>query len=373
MCCNEWIKTSRSSTTTTTTSTTHSDGNNSSSTSPLNDDAAVDSLLTKQQPLFGDGIERRQRLIEAGLLFLSVLYGTVHWLNPPSIVAAPHYCNNENNDNNNDNNNNNDSNSTLPCHRPDLLAYKVTSFVAMVIMGSMGFYHWYCNPAYQQQQPQKSSSSSSSSSSPEEQRLLGYWEAAEYQNVAILCYQIWDLVVSLSIPEHCQPIFLLHHVLAGLVAYWSLRYQLFGYYSIYYGGCSELSSIFLVWTDVTDMFPMVGSSSSSTTTTTAAMVVGSIVQVSKVLFVITFIYYRVIGWIFQVGIPLWKDTWHVQTTLAMKKSSSTTTITTKSSNVQWLLSTFLGLSVVLGALQVYWFVEILHNVQQALVPFAEQN
>jgi len=226
------------------------------STAPLSQKDGETSALS--------GFQRNQRRIEVGILALSAIYGISHQIPFPVLATTDHCTRDE------------------PCSRPDLLAYKISSFFAMFTMAALGFYHWYCVPDIQQRAKQRS------------QRLFSSMDAADYQNSAIFVYQLWDICVSLSIPEHRVPVFLVHHVLALATAYCSLEYQMVPYYSIFFGGCSEISSVFLIFCDVPDMF--VVESESMKLLTVAC----------QGLFFLFFSYYRIFGWIYH-SVALWRD------------------------------------------------------------------
>ena len=266
-------------------------------------------------------------LIQGGLFTLFALYGTVYTLRPfGAATATTAYCaTTEEQDDGDD-----DS-----CQRFDLMAYKITSFCSMLAMGTWGAYHWHTSTALRELGRPKTSP---------HRRLMGHLHAAQVQNTLILVYQIWDLVVSLTIPEFVDPIFLTHHVLAGLTAALALRYQQVPYYAVYFGGCSEISSIFLVLADVTEMFHVKDDSW-----------MHGLVMVSQALFVVTFTAYRVVGW-WYYSLPLWRDVGSVMTE-AKKKSDDNSPASPHS-----FLYAFLVLNVVLGALQLYWWALIVQKV-----------
>jgi len=256
------------------------------------------------------GFQRRRKLVELGLVGLSAIYGFVYYLNP-NIVVSSRYCNA----------------GEEQCLRSDLLAFKAASLAAMAIMGLMGFYHWHLNPQLAQL----------SKGTPED-RLFAYLPAADYQNVASFCYQLWDLIISLAIPEHADPIFLVHHFLAATTAYCSLEYQIFPYYSIFYGGCSEFSSIFLVFLDKHEFFVVEKGS-----------LMDQWMLVCKGMFFLTFSFYRIFGWIYY-SFPLWKDCLTVLNSGALEQHRP---------GKAHFMKMFLGLDVLLGALQLYWYFDIL--------------
>ena len=276
------------------------------------------------------GVERRQHWIELGLLAFAVVYGSVYYSNP-DLPVNPIFCEDS------DSHSINDS----YCYRPDLIAYKVCSLVAMLTMGLMGVYHWHFSPSFQRQ-------FATSTTATAEDRLFGASRAADVQNVVILCYQIWDFGVSFTIPENMDPIFMVHHLLAMMTAYCSLEFQMVPYYSIFYGGCSEFSSIFLVFLDKDQLLsPLVE----------ANLWMDQWLLVCKGMFFLTFSYYRIFGWIYY-SFPLWKDCRAVMASGSAEQHRP---------GRSFFLRVFLGLDVVLGALQCYWYYNILENVAALFV------
>lgn len=255
------------------------------------------------------GVARRKFLIESGLLSFSVLYGVVYHVNPDIPVLAQ-YCEGED-----------------ECLRPDLLAYKATALVAMSTMGLMGVYNWHFNPRIRQL----------SKATPED-RLFGLnLDSADYTNVVILCYQFYDLCLSLTIPDNRDPIFLIHHVLAMITSYCALEYQMVPYYSIFYGGCSEFSSIFFVFISK-DMVAV-----------TPGSLFDQWLLVCKVMFFFSFTYYRVFGWIYN-SFLLWRDCRIVIESGACERHRP---------GKAFFLRLFQGLDLVLGALQCFWYYQII--------------
>lgn len=169
-----------------------------------------------------------------------------------------------------------------------------------------------------------------------EGRLFGYSKEADLLLTGIFVYQTFDFFCSLFIPEHATIVYLTHHLLAGLTAYLSLDLQMVHYYSVFFGGCSEISTIFLVLCDFDVYFPSQGGT-----------VWGIIISFCQVMFTILFLYYRIIGW-FNVSWQLWSDV----LTVANKNGRIDEFRPGKS----WFLYSFLLMDVLLGALQVYWFV-----------------
>jgi len=263
------------------------------------------------------GFYRNRRLIEIGLLILSVLYGSIYYINP-DIPVNPILCS--------------DVVLDAACRRPDLLAYKAVAIVCMMTMGLIGVYNWHFTSEFKRL--------GSKSATPEE-RLFGQIKASEYLNVVIFCYQLWDFVVSLTIPEHMDAVFLVHHLLALLTAYCSLEYQMVAYYSIFYGGCSEFSSIFLIFLDKHKVIPVPEGS-----------FLEIWIQTCQIMFFLTFSYYRIYGWI-GYSFPLWRDCQAVIDSGSAEKHRPGKT---------YFLRVFQGLDFTLGALQCFWYYKILETV-----------
>lgn len=169
-------------------------------------------------------------------------------------------------------------------------------------------------------------------------RLFGHVEHADKLLVGIFVFQVWDFFFSLSIPEHATAVFLIHHLLAALTAYWSLHWQMVQYYAVFFGGCSEISTIFLVVCDFNEYFPASRGSVWSTT-----------VLLCQVLFVITFFYYRVVGWWITSKL-LWSDA-----LLVLNETDQNDDKFMKTGRRTAFLYLFLVMNVGLGTLQLYWF------------------
>jgi hypothetical protein len=261
-------------------------------------------------PTIESGFHRRRIPIFAGLLFLGTLYNsilflfhdTTTWLRP-----ANEYCT---------------AVADGKCNRPDLFAFQAASGVMQLYMGLMGFWTWHWTKRVM------------SVPQTPEGRLFGYLKEADWLNTGIFVYQTFDFFASLVVPEHCTAIFLSHHVLAAFTAWMSLEFQMVHYYAVFFGGCSEISTIFLVLCDFDVYFPAEHGS-----------VWGAIITFCQVSFTLCFLYYRVIGWI-QVSIPLWKDV------LVVSRKG---VIDNYRPGKAWFLYGFLVLDCLLGMLQLYWF------------------
>ena len=219
------------------------------------------------------------------------------------------------------------------CTRPDLFAFQVCSGIMMIFMGGNGFKAWhYKKTAHKFKTP--------------EGRLFGFIDDADHLLAGIAIYQIWDFLVSLLIEEMKTPIFLGHHLLSGLTALFSLEYQMMHHYAIFFGGCSEISSLFLVICDFNEYFPAEWMKSG---------VWETVVFFCQASFTLTFFYYRIIAWIL-LSWPLWKDVMYVTRHKKSKKDGVCLAEQYRPNKKWWFLFFFLAMDAILGALQVYWFV-----------------
>jgi len=244
-----------------------------------------------------------KRIIAAGLVALMSFYlGLRHLLRQSSyVIPASEYCP-----------------SIDPCYRPDLLAFQVVSGIMLIYAGMNGLHVWHITKTCHQLR------------TPHD-RLLGYLPEADRLNIVTITFQVWDFIISTTIKEHSSPIFLVHHSLAALISIFSLKYQMAPYYAIFFAGCSEISSMFLLWCDLANFFPPTSGSHYDTC-----------IFVFQALFVVTFFYYRILLW-FSVGRQFTQDCLHLlqQSKLCTSKTSA--------------LKFFLCNVYLLGALQVYWF------------------
>ena len=259
-------------------------------------------------PAIPSGFARRRNGIVGALTLLTVVYCIVYIFLKDStmFLAAPQFCRDD-----------------KACTRPDLFGFQVASAIMMTFMGSTGFLAWHWTRRAHTTIP----------SNPEG-RLFGYLEEADKLNAGIFVFQTWDFLFSLTIPEHCTVIFLAHHFLAGLTSWFSLEYQFVHHYAIFFGGCSEISSIFLVFCDFDVYFPA-----------TRGSIWGIFILICQASFALSFFYYRVLAW-FWVSVRLWSDVLYAKKRNLIEQYRPGT---------GWFLYIFLVMDVVLGGLQLYWF------------------
>jgi hypothetical protein len=100
-----------------------------------------------------------------------------------------------------------------PCWRADLLAFEVTSGLCLAWCGWAGLTSWHIHKV-QHTVPKNA-----------EGRLFGYLEVGDRLTAVSTTFQLFDLMVSLLIPEQRQPLFLCHHIMAATVSWYGLNNQ----------------------------------------------------------------------------------------------------------------------------------------------------
>jgi hypothetical protein len=100
-----------------------------------------------------------------------------------------------------------------PCWRADLLAFEVTSGLSLAWCGWVGFTSWHVQRV-QHSVPRTP-----------EGRLFGSLDVGNLLTAASTTFQLFDLMVSLLIPEQRQPLFLCHHIMAATVSWYGLNNQ----------------------------------------------------------------------------------------------------------------------------------------------------
>jgi hypothetical protein len=259
-------------------------------------------------PEIPSGFARRKNAIFGGFTLLTVVYLLIFFLFKESSTfrAAETFCQDEE-----------------ACTRSDLFGFQVSSGIMQLFMGTTGFLAWHWTKRAHSAIPPTP-----------EGRLFGYLEEADRLNAGILVFQTWDFFFSLLIPEHRTMVFLTHHFLAGLTAWFSLEYQFFNHYAIFFGGCSEISTIFLVFCDFDVFFPAGRGS-----------VWGTFILFCQASFTVAFFYYRIVGWCI-VSYRMWSDVLYARKNNLAEQYRP---------GKAWFLYVFLFMDVVLGGLQAYWF------------------
>jgi len=99
------------------------------------------------------------------------------------------------------------------CWRADLFAFEVVSGLALVWCGIVGFWEWHVQRV-DRHVP-----------STPQGRLFQYLPMAHQLAALGTTFQLFDLFVSLLIPEQRQPLFLCHHIMAATVSWYGLNNQ----------------------------------------------------------------------------------------------------------------------------------------------------
>jgi hypothetical protein len=107
----------------------------------------------------------------------------------------------------------NDSPPSSTCWRADLFAFEVVSGLVLIWAGCQGFYLWHVQNVR------------TSVPDTPEGRLFGYIDGGDVLCAVSTTFQLFDLVVSLLIPEQRQFLFLCHHIMAATVSWYGLNNQ----------------------------------------------------------------------------------------------------------------------------------------------------
>lgn len=273
------------------------------------------------------GVKRMAPLILAGWTILTAIYVTLlaYFRDSSSILFLPspadEFCA--------------DVSKNELCNRVDLFTFQVASGIALTTCGIIGFVIWHVTKRVHTQLP-----------STPEGRLFGYLPESELLAAINFTFQSWDFFVSLTIPEHATAIMLAHHIMAATVSWCSIRYTYLHYYGVFFLGLTEVSSIFLIYVDLAKYFPPVP---------------GTFYQqwveyFTAPLFVICFLYYRVVLW-WPESLRLFND---VRSVVASGRAQQLRPGAT------WVLYLFLALNLPLGLLQLYWVTVIFEEARKAL-------
>mmetsp|Transcript_11943 Transcript_11943/g.17535 ORF Transcript_11943/g.17535 Transcript_11943/m.17535 type:complete len:296 (-) Transcript_11943:436-1323(-) len=274
-------------------------------------------------PVVPSRFKKRKGTIIGALLSQTVLFGIAYYAQHSGLLnlkPADEYCPN--------------GQTSSSCTRADLFAFQISCGAFLTYTAYIGMTSWHITKSAHKAIP-----------STLEGRLFGHIPDAEQLMVIVFSFQFWDLIVSMMIPEHNAFLFLAHHFMAALIAYFSLEYQYVHHYAIYAGGVSEFSSIFLFLIDLAKYFPPKDDTPFAT-----------FIFVCQVFFVISFFSYRIIGWL-KVSISLWSDGLS-----ALKNGTAEQYRPGKS----YVLVTFLLVNALLGSLQVLWSFEILKAAAKIL-------
>lgn len=226
------------------------------------------------------------------------------------------------------------------CGRPDLFAFQVVSGVTFAIVGCLGIYLW--NIQQQQRQPPRGVHQFRTP----EARLYGFHAETKWITIVNLAYQIWDFAISWTIPENRTAIMLTHHFIAATVSFSGVYNHMIGYYATFFLGLTEVSSIPLVTLDMSKYFqPQPGT-----------LYEAYISRCAAPLFVLTFVYYRVVMW-WRVSKQLLDD---VRSVTASGSAQALRPGRT------WILYMWVTLSIPMGLLQLYWLTLIAAEAKNAV-------
>jgi len=119
--------------------------------------------------------------------------------------------------------------------------------------------------------------------------------------------------------------------------------------TVYFGGVSEFSSIFLCLAQIFEFYPP---SSLVSPDSPLSSILPTIVTCSQAMFVITFFAFRIVGWAIMSHKFILDGSFIIKNRLCMKHSPGS----------GWFLWYLLTTSGLLGALQVFWLKEIVNKV-----------
>lgn len=224
--------------------------------------------------------------------------------------------------------------SNEKCGRSDMFAFQSVAIVIFLVLGIWSVYEWHFvwdkDRSIHQSHPKTALG-----------RFYGHHTPAQWMTYGNAAYQVWDFIISWTIPEYCTIIMMTHHVVAAMVGLAGIYNHMLGYYALFFMGLTEVSSIFLVLLDVDKYF---------------ALQNGSWLQLfhqhlTGPLFVFTFILYRVILW--------WPCTFQ------MYRDAQEVISTGKSNEIRpgrdWIIYMWVILVFPMGLLQLYWLKIILET------------
>lgn len=221
------------------------------------------------------------------------------------------------------------------CSRSDLFAFQVSSGLSFWIMGGFGFYYWHIKKI-QDTVPQTAAG-----------RCFSFIPEAEFVALVCFTFQVWDFIISLGIPEHRTPIMLMHHTFAALVSFSGLHCRYLVWYSFFFFGLSEVSSIFLVFMDLAKFFPPDEGSS-----------FGAFIEgYCGPMFAVTFLYYRGYMW-WRMTYIQFKDCFEIMRSGHAEKLRPGKT---------WVLYVLMIFNLPMGALQIYWSSLILAEIKKLVM------
>ncbi|KAL7536968.1 hypothetical protein ACHAWF_005619 [Thalassiosira exigua] len=305
----------------------------------------------KKQP---SALRRMAPMILWGYAFDTLFYFfVIHALLPRDLSPLPQYCPADN----------------PGCTRRDLFAFQVVSFLNLSYLGFTGFHCFFVSKRARTILPRTPQG-----------RYLGHATGkgallpeADRINAAIVLFQGWDFFVSLFFEEHCTAIMMTHHALAFACGFGCLYYEVSQIANqkcterprttdvfdlslldiVYIGGVCEFSSIFL---SISHLFEFYSPSDILGPSSSLLPVLPAVITFSQAMFVITFFLFRIVGWALEARRLFSDATYLLKNGLIERYAPG-------SGWFLWYLMTTAGL---LGALQVYWFGEIVQKVMEIL-------
>ncbi|KAK3287844.1 hypothetical protein CYMTET_4663 [Cymbomonas tetramitiformis] len=172
-----------------------------------------------------------------------------------------------------------------------------------------------------------------------EDKAYEYLEGAAVLLQANFCFQVYDLLASLFIKDFRKPEMIAHHLVTAVLAWWTITGPYLHYYSIFFVGCGEVSSIPLVFVDTFKHFPDVGKR------------VPTFDVVCKGLFALLFVPIRCIYWPL-VSFEFWQLSLHL--------------LNTQTAHNTPIVISFLAANVFLTFLQEYWGYLVYRGVRKML-------
>jgi hypothetical protein len=211
---------------------------------------------------------------------------------------------------------------------PGFAAHQVVCMPALVFLGFFGAYGWFEHFAI--------------SESTQQQRMTDVDIDGQFCARVMYAFQVWDLIVCTAVKSLCVPLMLLHHVTVIAVTGLLVHYQKYMYYSCFFFGFIETSSVPLVIVDMfhPNHFGDLGKPDAE---------FGQLNEVSRIVFAVLYLLIRFFYWPF-VMFNLLSDLWGGLAPDAQGAPPASTIWTT------------ILVSIFLTGLQMYWAVLILKQV-----------
>mmetsp|Transcript_15803 Transcript_15803/g.38954 ORF Transcript_15803/g.38954 Transcript_15803/m.38954 type:complete len:270 (-) Transcript_15803:165-974(-) len=131
-------------------------------------------------------------------------------------------------------------------------------------------------------------------------KVYGYSSGASFLSAFNCAFQVYDLVISISVQTLRKTDRIVHHVVALILAFWSYHYRLLLYYSIFFFGVSEVSSVFLTFVEFFKEFPPLRNPALNPN-------LAQFNEISRIVFACLFLSIRVVYWPY-LSMQFWGDT-----------------------------------------------------------------